>query len=275
MNPWAETPDWVKYMTSSAGRVSLWAVAAFFAVGQPIQAQTAGERAHWADSVREAIDAAVSRADADAQQGAAALSQRLLALSPADGLLLHYRGYALFQLAMSATRDSSVGKRRAWLDSADDALRISAEALPLAETHALRASIIGQIIGMSHNPFVAMRLGPWSGSEMKRALELGPNNPRVWLIRGMNTMHTPRSFGGGAAAAEEQLKKAATLFASDTARAPRPTWGKADVLIVLGELHLEQRRYAEARVDLEGALALQPENKWVRDKLLPAAMRSP
>src|SRR5258708_39579441 len=92
-------------------------------------------------------------------------------------------------------------------------------------------------------------------------------------MRGSNTRRTPLAFGCGTGAREEKQKTAAVLFASDTARPPLPTWGKADVLIVLGELHLDQRRYAEARADLEGALALQPENRWVRDSLLPAATR--
>jgi tetratricopeptide (TPR) repeat protein len=251
----------------------LTAAVLFAGFSREALAQLTDEHARRADSARTAIDAASSREDWSALQDAAALSQRLLTSAPDDGLLLHYRGYALFRLALVASRRDDPVLRRRLLDDADQTLRASAASLPLAETHALRASILGQMIGLSGNPFVSMRLGPRSSVEMKQALELAPDNPRVWLIRGINTMHTPRMFGGGLDAAEEYLTKARVLFASDTAHPPRPTWGKADVEIALGQLHLMQLRYMEARADFGRALLLQPRNGWVRDTLLVEATR--
>jgi hypothetical protein len=106
---------------------------------------------------------------------------------------------------------------------------------------------------------------------MKRAIELGPDNPRVWLLRGINTMHTPRMWGGSLDAAEKYLLKAQMLFATDTTHPPNPTWGKADVEIALGQLHIIQSRRDEARASFARALTLQPDNRWIRDTLMREA----
>jgi hypothetical protein len=248
-------------------------VVAFAAVALPVRGQIVHAQSSEADSVRAAIDSASAREDWAGLQSAASLAERMSARDSGNALLQHYRGYALFRLALIASRRSDRSPIRGLLSEADRILEASASSLPLAETHALRASVLGQLIGLNRNPLVAMRLGPRSGAEMKRALELAPENPRVWLIRGINSMHTPRMWGGGLAQAEEYLLKARALFAADTARAPLPTWGKADVEIALGQVHLLLHREHDARDDFARALLLQPRNAWVRDTLMQAAAR--
>jgi len=240
-------------------------------MGARAGAQTSEERSRSADSLRTAIDTAAARDDWIALEATRSLADRLLARSPDDARLRYYQGYGLFRLALIASRRAD---RRAYhdlLEEADRALEASAASLDLAETHALRASVLGQLIGLNRNPIVALRLGPRSGAEMKRALALGPENPRVWLLRGINTMHTPKMWGGGLDPAEEYLLKAQTLFRADSAHPPNPTWGKADVEIALGQLHLMQNRRDAARADFARALALEPENAWVRDTLVREA----
>jgi hypothetical protein len=253
--------------------LTLVVVAACTAAVSPLRGQVAGDRARDADSVRAAIDSASAREDWAALNDAASLAERLLTRDSGNALLQHYRGYALFRLALIASRREDRSPVRGLLADADRALEASASSLSLAETHALRASVIGQLIGLNRNPLVAMRLGPRSGAEMKRALDAGPENPRVWLIRGINSMHTPRLWGGGLAQAEEFLLKARALFASDTAHSPLPAWGKADVEIALGQVHLLQHRDSVARDDFARALLLQPRNAWLRDTLMQAAAR--
>jgi tetratricopeptide (TPR) repeat protein len=240
-------------------------------VGARAGAQTSEERSRSADSLRTAIEAASARDDWAALEGTRRLADRLLADSPNDARLRYYRGYALFRLALIASRRADRHAYQDLLSEADRALEASAASLDLAETHAMRASVLGQLIGLNRNPLVALRLGPRSGAEMKRALALGPENPRVWLLRGINTMHTPKMWGGGLDPAEEYLLKAQTLFATDSAQPPNPTWGKADVEIALGQLHLMQNRRDAARADFARALTLEPENAWVRDTLMREA----
>ena len=54
-----------------------------------------------------------------------------------------------------------------------------------AESYALLSSCYGQKIGMS--PWKGMILGIKSGNAIDKAVELSPDNPRVWLIKAINT----------------------------------------------------------------------------------------
>lgn len=58
------------------------------------------------------------------------------------------------------------------------------------------------------------------------AEKLNAENPRVHYLRGSNTFHTPKFFGGGADKARPHLEKAAQLFESTQAQNElMPTWG--------------------------------------------------
>jgi len=58
------------------------------------------------------------------------------------------------------------------------------------------------------------------------AEKLDPENPRVYYLRGSNTYHTPKFFGGGADKAKSDLEKAAKIFESTkTENELLPSWG--------------------------------------------------
>lgn len=61
---------------------------------------------------------------------------------------------------------------------------------------------------------------------LDKAESLNPNNPRVYYLRGTNTFHTPKAFGGGKEKAKPLFAKAAALFESQKpANALEPAWG--------------------------------------------------
>ena len=58
------------------------------------------------------------------------------------------------------------------------------------------------------------------------AAQLNPENPRVYYLRGSNTLHTPEAFGGGAEKAKPDLEKAAALFETvKPVNELMPSWG--------------------------------------------------
>ena len=60
------------------------------------------------------------------------------------------------------------------------------------------------------------------------AEKLNPENPRVYYLRGSNTYHTPKFFGGGADKAKPDLEKAAKMFATTRPTSKLlPNWGRA------------------------------------------------
>jgi tetratricopeptide (TPR) repeat protein len=239
----------------------------------PAVAQALSGRDRWADTARVEIETAYTSGDVERVRGARALVERALTAFPADPLLEHYYAYALHRevnLLMGRGR-AKEEEYRPLLKQADSILERSAAKLPLAETHALRSSVLGQLI---NNPLRGMTLGPQSGSAMDRALELGPRNPRVWLLRGVGAMFTPTMFGGGADRAEEYLRKAIALFPSDRPAPPLPAWGHAEAYAWLGQALHKQKRLDDARAAYAKSLELQPENGWVRHVLLPALDRA-
>jgi tetratricopeptide (TPR) repeat protein len=230
-------------------------------------------RDRWADSARTQIEAAYTVGDIDRVRGARALVERALTVFPDDPLLQHYYAYALHREAnlLMGRQRAKEAEYRPLLEQADSLLERSAAKLPLAETYALRSSVLGQLI---NNPLRGMTLGPRSSSAMDRALELAPRNPRVWLLRGIGAMFTPAMFGGGVDKAEEYLRKAIALFADDRPAPPLPAWGHAEAYVWLGQALHRQKRIDDARAAYAKALELQPENGWVRQVLLPALDRA-
>ena len=221
----------------------------------------------WADSARKAIETAQLAGNLEGLTAARALVERALTRFPGDAWLLHYRGYALYReatLRMGRYQEKDVDT---YLAQAEQSLEASAKARPLAETYALLSSVIGQQIGS--NPIKGMTLGPRSNGVMDDAVERGPNNPRVWLLRGIGARYTPRMFGGGSERAEEYLRKATTLFESDAVQPPAPAWGHGEAWMWLGQVLEEREQWDQARKAYERSLAIEPKNDWVKQDLLP------
>lgn len=256
-------------LTRATTRVVI-AIASAGWLASAASAQELTGAARWADSARREIEAANLTADTARFAAVRILLERALTAYPDDALLLHYKGYALYREATVRMGwwDQDVGEL---LRESQDALEASADAAEMPETLALLSAVLGQRIGS--NPIHAMTLGPRSGSMMDRAVELGPDNPRVWLLRGIGAIFTPGMFGGGLDRAQEYLDRAASLFIENSPEPPLPAWGEDEVYLWLGQVHARAGRESAARAAYMKALEIEPENGWVRYELLPALDR--
>jgi tetratricopeptide (TPR) repeat protein len=226
--------------------------------------------AKWADSASREIEAAHAMSDLDRLTQAAAILDRALTVTPNDRLLLYYRSLALYRMAaqyMGRNRNDDAKKA---LEEADRLLEQIETRAPAADALALRGAVLGQLIGLSGNPLSGMTLGPKATGLIDRAMDLEPNNPRVWLVRGMSAMFTPRMFGGGTDKAERDLRKAAELFGVERVVSPAPSWGHADAYIWLGQALQKEGKTEDARAAYEKALEISPSNAWVKQSLLPS-----
>lgn len=239
------------------------------------------EREH-PDSLFALLDRALVSSALPAYDRLLAYLDQALARSPNDAVLHHYRGFALFRKAsVLATTAAVRGKgssdaeqrddvdRKALFESADRELERAAVGLDWPETLALRSAVAGQLISLS-GPFGVVRLGPRTSRLMNAALAAGPDNPRVWMLRGISDLYKPGLFGGGAGKAESSLRRALELFAADAPTAPAPQWGHAEAYGWLGQALARQGKDSLAREAYARALDRQPGNVWVRDVLLPA-----
>lgn len=235
---------------------------------------TSTEAAAYRAGVLPLLERALLSNDSTAYDRVVAYVGAGLARYPNDPVLLHYRGFALFRKAsvLTATggaKGPSAKQAKALFEEADRAFERSAEGLAWPETLALRSAITGQLISFG-SAFTAMRMGSRAGKQMEEALAVGPNNPRVWMLRGVGDLYRPRLFGGGLDKAESHLRHAIQLFATDRPPPPAPSWGQAEVYGWLGQVLAKQGKRSEARAAYEKGLSLEPGNAWIADYLIPA-----
>ncbi len=196
------------------------------------------------DSARRELDVAVNLGDIKRIGAARARIERVATVAPNDAWAHHYIGYSYYREAIFRMQRDS-GDPKAQLDLARASLERSITLGPVPETHALLSSVLGQQIGS--NPLKGMVLGPKSDGAMEKAMEAGPNNPRVWLLNGIGTLYKPAMFGGGADKAEAQLRKAADLFKTDKPAGLAPPWGHAEVYAWPGQHEVQTNDMATAR----------------------------
>ncbi|MEO5989295.1 MAG: hypothetical protein ABIU54_11875 [Candidatus Eisenbacteria bacterium] len=140
----------------------------------------------------------------------------------------------------------------------------------LADAVAIKAGLQG--LSLTFNPLMAMTLGPEMEESYGRAEGMDAKNPRVLLLKAMNTMHKPEFVGGGAKRAMPQFERAIALFASQDSDGTNAfDWGRADAELWAGRCQLKLGQAQLARAHYQKALALDPDNLWVSKVLLPAA----
>ena len=139
-----------------------------------------------------------------------------------------------------------------------------------AEALAVKAGLQGMAI--QFNGAAAITLAPEMAGNMARAAEMAPADPRIRLLDGINTFHTPGFFGGGADKALEKLRQAQQLYATESVADSTATdWGRDDAFLWAGRCAMQLKDYAAARDFFRKALEANPANGWVRTGLLPAA----
>ncbi len=206
--------------------------------------------------------------DADLLQ-ARAYFERLLGNGQRSWLIRYYIGLADYRLVSYYFSKQNKDQARAFIDDGIDQLQqCVAEQSNFAEARSLLSALYGNKIAVS--PFSAMTLGPKSGEEMGKALELEPKNPRTQLIAGWSAYFTPKMFGGGKDKAKIYFEQAIAYFDSFKVSDPlMPDWGRDEAYVWLGIAQMEDQAFEAAKANFDQALAINPENGWVKYALLP------
>jgi len=177
-------------------------------------------------------------------------------------------GLADYRMANQLPEDAEPRREKAIEDAIGHLKRATNLDAKMADAWALLAGCYGQMMGM--NPMQAMILDPKSSDALKKAKELAPKNPRIWIISGTQDYFTLSMFGGDKERALKKFKTAARFVDQETIEDPlMPSWGHADAYAWVGIAHLNAERDEKARSAFEKALDINPSYGWVKHVLLP------
>lgn len=150
--------------------------------------------------------------------------ERISSIEKGEWLPLYYASFAYIMISFRETENA---KKDQYLDQAqkylDQAIAIDPNE---SELHMLQGFLFPSRINI--DPMTrGITLVAVMNKSLDKALELNPDNPRVYYLRATMTFHTPEAYGGGAAkalpmfqAADEKFR----IFKPKTAISPN--WGK-------------------------------------------------
>ncbi|HVX48545.1 MAG TPA: hypothetical protein VHB48_00255, partial [Chitinophagaceae bacterium] len=71
-----------------------------------------------------------------------------------------------------------------------------------------------------------MQYGMEASNQLKKGMQLNPNNPRLYYLQGMSLFNTPTQYGGGKDKAKPVFEKAISLYNAEQPDGFSPRWGK-------------------------------------------------
>jgi len=206
--------------------------------------------------------------DADLLQSRAYF-ERLLMDGSKSWLVHYYIGLADYRLVSYYFSKPDKDQAKQFIDDGIEHLLATIDSnANFADAHSLLSSLYGNKIGI--NPLLAMTLGPKSGKELEKAMELEPKNPRNYLIAGWSAYFTPKMFGGGKDKAKTYFEQAIAYFDSfQVTERLMPDWGRDEAYAWLGMAQVEKEQFEAAKKNFDRALEINPEYGWVKYVLLP------
>jgi tetratricopeptide (TPR) repeat protein len=165
--------------------------------------------------------------------------ERISRIEKSDWLPLYYSSYAYIMISFQETDNA---KKDAFLDQAqkylDQAMAIDPKE---SELHMLQGFLYPSRINIDPMNRGMLYMGKMNIS-LDKALELNPDNPRVYYLRATMTLHMPEAYGGGSAKALPLYKIANEKFRIFQPKTElSPNWGKGTCEIELKNL-LEQTK---------------------------------
>ncbi len=100
------------------------------------------------------------------------------------------------------------------------------------------------------------------------AKKYDPDNPRLYLIDGINSYYTPESFGGGADIAEPLFEKSYALFQTyKPVDETYPDWGKDQVCGYLALCCIQKDKLEDAKKWMDKGLEINPDSDFIKDNV--------
>lgn len=222
------------------------------------------------NAARAELQAAVNHGKAEEIQHARAGFAALLAAEPNSSELNYWVALCGWRVIPLMPDTEQAAAKRVCKESIAACDRALAANARFADALALKAAL--QALSLRFSPAATMSIGPEMEEEYGRAEGMAPENPRVGLFKAINTLHKPEFIGGGAKKAKVQFAHVLELFAkAPVGGANGIDWGRDDALIWAGICESRMDNWPGALARFKEVLALNPDNAWVRHRLLPEA----
>jgi len=99
-----------------------------------------------------------------------------------------------------------------------------------------------------------------------KAKQLEPDNPRFYLIDGMNTYYTPEMYGGGVDKAQPMFQKSVDLFQTYKPKDESyPNWGNDMALGMLAMCYIKNGKMDDAKKCMDKALEVNPDSGFIKN----------
>lgn len=156
--------------------------------------------------------------------GVANQFERISQIEKTEWLPLYYASFAYIMISFQEPENE---KKDTYLDQAqkylDQAFVLDSNE---SELYLLQGFLYPARINIDPMGRGANYVGEMTKS-LDKALELNPDNPRVYFLRASMTFHTPEAYGGGAAKALPLFRTASEKFSTFKPKTPiSPNWGK-------------------------------------------------
>jgi hypothetical protein len=145
--------------------------------------------------------------------------------------------YAALALSTPAWTDSKIDKDvnaekiKALCTKADALTKDSADKAEMLSIRNMTAS--QQMMVDPQNRYASY--GKEASTYLTQAMNLNPNNPRLYYLQGAGVFGTPEKFGGGKAKAKPILEKTVALYQVENPKPLYPRWGKKEAEDMLAQ----------------------------------------
>lgn len=219
--------------------------------------------------LKSLLQDAVKTANRDSVHLALDGFERITVHDSLDYLVQYYLAYGWYQLYSFST-DESFDTKPEFLEMA---IAHAESSIAVNDKFPESWIILGNAFGIKadNGLFSAIRYAPKAKNRYEKALALDPTNPRALMYMGVANLYQPGLLGGSTEKAIELLSRSVELFENKLEKENPllPDWGHAEAYAWLGLAYEQNDDTDAAKQAYYEALLINPNYRWVRDKLLP------
>ena len=189
--------------------------------------------------------------------------ERILQLKKNQWLVDYYLAYADFLTGYTFMQSQDKDNIKKYTESSLDLLNKCTDLKDdFSEAYILKMSVEGN--RWMYEPDKMNDIIAKTAEATDKAKKLEPDNPRFYLVSGMNTFYTPENFSGGADASLPLFLKSYELFQTRKEKDETfPDWGYVTSAGMIAMCKIKQDKMDEAKQYIEKALEIDSDSGFI------------